>query len=153
MAHYVPILYKIFNNNYTLIVEMSHFLTIFYKVVNYDNIIPTIMTHLDTMYYSCYNYDRLTVDVSTRAARGLIHGPVPLHFHSRPVPACPCSRPCNIGSGSPAPWSRLGPRCRVCRPLAFLMRPKAAPVRALSLAPPPMAFLRWARYMGHIMVH
>ena len=53
MAHYVPILYKIFNNNYTLIVEMSHFLTIFYKVVNYDNISPTITPHLDTKCDSC----------------------------------------------------------------------------------------------------
>jgi hypothetical protein len=80
MAHYVPILYKIFNNNYTLIVETSHFVTIFYKVVNYDNISPTIIPHLDTKYDSCYNFNRLTVAVDTRAVRGLIHRPLSLHL-------------------------------------------------------------------------
>ena len=80
MAHYVPILYKIFNNNYTLIVEMSHFVTIFYKVVSYDNISPTIIPHLDTKYDSCYNSNRLTVAVDARAVRGLIHRPLSLHL-------------------------------------------------------------------------
>jgi hypothetical protein len=106
-----------------MIIEMSHFVTVTHKIVNYDNIMPTTMTHLDTKCYSCYNSDRLTVDVATSAARGLIHRPLPLHLHSRPVAACPCSRPCENGSGSQAPWSRLGPRCRVCRTLAFLMQP------------------------------
>ena len=133
---------------------MSHFVTIVYKIVNCDNIMPTTITHLDTQHYLCYNYDRLTADVATSAVRGLIHRPLPSHLHSRPVPACPCSRPLKNGSGSQAPWSRLGPRCRVCRTLAIPMQPKAAPVRALSLAAPPgISPLGATRAMRHIVVH